>query len=421
MVERVRPAGCGRCFIMIFNGNNMKEEIKMVRHSADYDGFSLVNGGLIYSATASLRGKSGSGKGLVRTAMALMLLTWVPLSILAVLAGTLIDDNTTISFFEDFQVHVRLLFVVPFLILVENVVNRSFVGYIKNSDRIIPISQQESFNRLVKQLDKLTNSYIPEILVLLVIYSFIIFNWDTLSIFESGRNYLAYKGTDSLTGAGWFYLLICSPIYQLLIFRWIWRWMVWMYSVIKVSRFKLQVDPLHADQMAGLSFMNLSPLTFSFVLIALSAVISAFIGIEIVFHNAVLKTYIYTIAIYLVFLPIVLYTPLLVLIPVLIRAKTYGILNFGNLIREHNTDYATKWIEGNHPKDEQLLGTMDNSSLSDINGSYGPVQSMKLIPIDMKMLVLSFALNLLPFIPLVFTYYSASELFKQLINSVLAG
>ena len=66
--------------------------------------------------------------------------------------GTLEDTDSSISFPEDFLFHVHFLLVVPFLILIEKVVDRSFIGYVKNTDDLIPNSQQDSFNRLVRRL-----------------------------------------------------------------------------------------------------------------------------------------------------------------------------------------------------------------------------------------------------------------------------
>ena len=389
--------------------------------SANYEDFSLVGGGLIYAATAFLRRKSDSRMGRIRTAIALSLITWLPMLVMALLEGTLHDDEATISFSEDFAFHVRFLLVVPFLILIEQVVNRSFVGYVKTSDRIIPDEQQGAFNNLVARLDKLTNSYAPEILMLIVVYGSIIIYFDDLYHFDYGRNYLLVQGTDQLRVAGWYYMLVCLPVFTLLVFRWFWRWILWLYSLVKISRFKLQIDPLHADQMAGLEYLNLSPLTFSFILVAPSALLASMIGIDITYHGALFLNYSFQIAVYVIVLPMVLYAPLLIFIPKLIKAKSYGILEFGSLLRKHNRDYARKWISGKSGEKEALLGSMDNSSLADINGSYTPVQNMKMFPANYKMIGLSIVLNLIPYIPLVFTYYSASELFKDLIKSVIGG
>ena len=391
---------------------------KKDNYTANYDGFSLVSGGLIYSITKIFRKKAKPGKELTHTAIALAVITWLPLCILALFESSFEHDDATINFLEDFLVHVRFLIVVPFLILIENIVDRTFISYIKNTDDLIPHSQQESYNKLVKRLDKLTDSFIPEIVMLVIVYSTIIFNWHISSDSAMGRNYLLNSGNDNLSAAGWYYLMISMPLFQMLMFRWFWRWIVWLYSIISISKFKIKTDPLHADQMAGLEYLNMVPLMFSFILIAPSAVLSALIGIDIIYNDAVLKSYTFQLAIYIFLLPIILYLPLAKFIPFLLRAKSEGIYKFGNLLRKHNIDYVKKWIAIDSTNKEPLLGSVDHSSLSDINGSYAPISNLKLIPIDVKLIVLSFILNIIPYIPLVFTYYSMRDLINLLIQSI---
>jgi len=399
----------------------MTNHIQEKKHAANYDGFSLANGGLFYALTAVFRGKSGTTAGLIRTAIALALITWLPVCVLAILAGTLQDNPSTISFFEDFLVHTRYLFVVPFLIIIEHMVDRTFVAYVQNTDRIIPNSQQAAYNRMVERLNQLSNSYVPEILFLVVMYGMIIFGWDSLPVFESDRNYVIKPDSKDLTAAGWYNLLVSAPIFRLLIFRWLWRWIIWVYSIVRISRFKLHTDPLHADQMAGLSYLNLSPVTFSFILMAPSAGIAATIGIDIIYHDMTYKDYVFPILLYVSIIPSLLYAPLLLFIPFMIRAKSYGVLEFGHTIRKHNNDYEDKWINREPLNGEPILGAVDHSSLADINGSYDPILGMKLIPIDLRMLLLSIGLVVVPLVPLVFTYYSPIELFKMLVTSVLGG
>lgn len=388
--------------------------------SADYTGLSLVSGGLIYNLTSFLRKNCSEKTGRYRTALVLVVITWLALCIIALFEDTLKDSAQTINFFEDFSTHIRFLFVVPFLIIIENLVDKSFVGYLKNTDRIIPQSQQAAYNLLVKKLNSLTNSIIPEVLILLVFYGLVIINWDSLSIFSTNRNFLVQENSGSLAIGGWYYLIICSPVFLLLVFRWLWRWLIWIYSIIRISRFKLELDPLHADRMAGLEYLNSVPLTLSYILIAPSAVFSAHIGIEIIYQGASLNQFAIPISAYIFMLPIILFAPLALFLPKLLRTKSYGIQNFGNTIRKHNIGYRKRWIEGNGKEGDELLGTMDNSSLADINGSYAPVQEMKLFPINLKMVIMSFAMNLIPYLPLIFTYYTVSELFNDFMKSIIA-
>jgi len=397
----------------------MKISILDSGSSANYEGFSLVSGGLIYSLTSVFRRKDNPKSNLRNTAIALSLITWLPLCLLALYYGTLNDDRTTISFFEDFVVHVRYLFVVPFLILIEKMVDRSFVEYIKNSDDIIPNVQQPKYNNLVKRLGKLTRSFLPEIIVLVVYYIIIFTDPQVMNVEDSGRNYLTYPGTNTLNLAGWYNWLFCVPVFLLLIFRWFWRWIVWVYSLIKISYFKLFIDPLHADKMVGLGYLNLVPLTFSYIFIAPSAMMSAVIGIDIIYNGATFMSYYQLILLYVIIAPVILYSPLLIFMPKLVNAKRDGVLLFGDLLRKHNQDYIKKWIDGEPDQNEPILGALDNSSLADINGSYAPIEEIKLFPVDLKMIIVSIFINIIPYIPLVFTYYSFSELFKLFIASLM--
>ena len=136
---------------------------------------------------------------------------------------------------------------------------------------------------------------------------------------------------------------------------------------------------------------------------------------NIIHQDGIFSEYALTILIYVVLLPIFLYAPLLLFIPTLIRAKSNGIFKFGNLLRKHNLDYIEKWIYSPETKDHRILGSMDNSSLADINGSYEPIREMKIIPIDFRLLVTSALLNSIPYIPLVFTNYT----FREVIDFVI--
>lgn len=386
--------------------------------SANYDGFSLVSGGLIYSITQVFRNKAKPGKALLHTALALVAITWLPLCVFALIGGTLNVDDASINFLEDFLMHVRFLLVVPFLILIEKIVDKAFVNYIKISDDLIPDSQQEAYNRMVSRLNKLSNSYIPEIVVLLVVYTVVILAWNVKSDTLEMRNYILNAAGNNLSPAGWYYLLLSMPIFQLLVFRWIWRWFIWMYSLVAISRFKLYVDPLHADQMGGLEYMNLVPLMFSFILMAPSAVLSSFIGIEIIYNDATLKSFALQIFVYIFLFPIVLYAPLLVFMPFMLHAKSSGIYNFGSLLRKHNEAYVNKWIRNYSTNKDALLGSVDHSSLSDSGGSYAPLSNLKIVPINLKLIAMSFVLYAIPYIPLVFTYYSVKDLIGLLIQSI---
>ena len=73
------------------------------------------------------------------------------------------------------------------------------------------------------------------------------------------------------------------------------------------------------------------------------------------------------------------------------------------------------------PDDDKLLPSLDNSSMADINGSYQQaVKAMTVIPINRNALLISMLMLLIPFFPLIFTKYSLTELFSELVK-VISG
>lgn len=398
----------------------MAKDNSFVYPQLDED-FSLVSGGLIYGLTTSIPGLKKSKHANRRRAIILTTLTWIPLLILASISGTLSGDLIEINFLEDFPIHIRFLFVVPFLILIEKRIDLSFIEYIKTTGFLIGKEQEARFRKIVSNINRLSNSYIPEIISLFVIYLLVILNWNELPIFENTREFLTHENTNKLSPAGWCFLLFSFPIYQLLVFRWIWRWFIWTYSVIKFSRFKFRIEAVHYDQMAGLAYLNLTPFKFSMIFIAISTTLAARIGFEIVFDGEALTTYLVDILLYIVLVPLLLYGPLLFYTGMLMETKSKSMHHFGNLLTRHNIEFMNKWVEGPPPAKEDTLGSLDNSSLADINGSYGPVNDLKIIPWNFKMLVTSMAIILLPFIPLLFTFYSASELFTKLFDMLFGA
>jgi len=399
----------------------MTESQKDSSASDKYKDFSLVSGGLLYDLMAKIRGNDTKKYGQWRRAIFFALLTWLPLLILALIDGTMIGDKTDINFWEDITIHIRFLFVVPFLILVEKTIDESFVDFFKTTERIISRDNQKIFDRLVGTIDRMSNSYIPEIIILVSIYLIIILRWNDLPIFNSSREFLAQPNVNKLSPAGWYYFFVSFPFYLLMVFRWIWRWMIWFYSLVRISRLRFKIEALHADKMGGLGYLNLVPLAFTFLFLAPSAGLAASFGMEILYDGKSLNQYYIEILMYGLAVPIILYSPLLFFAPMMKKAMSRSIHQFGDLLTRHNNDYYEKWITGPPPKGDQLLGSVDNSSLSDINGSYGPVQGTKLVPLNYKMIFTSIILILLPFIPLIFTSFSGNEVLIKLIETLFGS
>ncbi|MFC3878724.1 hypothetical protein ACFOSV_00970 [Algoriphagus namhaensis] len=389
----------------------------MEQKEDNMQGVSLVQGGLIYAIILKIQGRMPMKNSLRNKAIIMALLTWIPLAVLSTIRYYYAGKVDGIPFFKDISMYTRFLFVVPLFILLEGSIDKIYVQYLQTTSILIKSECKEKFRSLVSLFGRLSNSFLPEIFILVSIYTVVLFRWENLHVFESGRGYLVSESSEQLTLAGWYFILFSFPVYQLLVFRWIWRVLIWLFSVLRFSRFKFNIEPMHADQMGGLAYLNLFPFYLSQVLAAFSSIYASMLAIRIMFEGDLLQNNVYDILVYVLTLSLLLYVPLLAYLPILLRLKNRGVHLFGRLISKHNNDYLEKWIYNNDGK-EPILGAMDNSSLNDINGSYLSIANMKLVPIDIRLFLLSAGLILIPFLPLVFTIYSPAELFEILLQTL---
>lgn len=384
---------------------------------ANYDGVSLVTGGLIYNLITFIFKTKDPVKNRRQRAFLFALIAWLPLCILILFSGDGLAVSDELGYLKNFEIHIRFLFAVPFLIFIEKIVDNSFIGYIKTSYGLTDNKEQSQFNLLIKKIDKLSNMYFPEVLILIIIYTMIFIRWNDPSLFDASEDYL-YDEDGTFSAAGMYLLFVSMPIFQLLLFRWIWRWVIWMYSLIKISKFTFYIDAMNIDQKAGLTYLNLVPSMFSVIFFALAAVLSAKIGFEIINTDITLKSFYLDILFFVIGVPLILYSPLFIFISLLHKTKSKAIHEMGALVAKHNQDYMKKWVESKQVPKEPILGSVDNSSLSDINGGYAPAINMNFIPVDSRMFMMSCAVLLVPFVPLIFTYYSLFDLVRMVLNSV---
>lgn len=374
--------------------------------------YSLVSGGLLYSVMRKLKIAGKGDAGVLKRAVLFALVAWLPLLILTLIEGTFSGEKASVSFVEDFLVHIKFLLVIPFFIVIEKMIDPLFDNYMNSTRRLIAAKEDKDFTRVAQTTEALSNSWIPEIVVLVLIYGAYLLSWTSVDVSVSRWNMAGQGARFSLGEA--YYLFVAIPIYQVLVARWVWRWLVWAYSVVRISLLDLRVEATHADQLAGLSFMELVPVSFCVLSLAFSAVFSATIGEDILFYDGSLREHLYAILFFIFAAPVVLHLPLLAFIPVLIKAKVRAINKFSSLIQYHNNLYRDKWMEGSLPEDDHLLGSLDNSSMSDINGAYAQsVRGMNVFAMAPRTIVYCAFMLILPFLPLLLTMYSTTELIKK--------
>ena len=398
-----------------FEGETL-EKNKFISWDEDKE-YSLVSGGLVYFLFRKLSVRKERDRNLLLRALIFSLIAWLPLIILSLADGTFLGEEGNLGVAQDFVLHIRLLLIVPFLIWIEKLIDPAFNIYMNATRRLIPPEEEPVFKRTEVLTDKLSNSWLPEILFLVIIYVVLISKLSVPTLLDS--RFAVTDSASNFNPSALYYMLISFPIYQFLIARWFWRWVIWIITVLRFSRISLRIEASHADQMAGMSYLSMVPIAFCILSLALSALLAGLIGEEIIYLQTSLLEYRVTVIVFVIAVPLVIYAPLLVFVPQLLRAKVRAIARFGGMIQYHNNLYREKWLEGNLPDHESILPSLDNSSMADINGSYQQaVKGMTIIPVERKTLLYSMLLLLIPFVPLIFTMFSMSELFSKLLELV---
>src|SRR5262249_6802556 len=66
------------------------------------------------------------------------------------------------------------------------------------------------------------------------------------------------NGDVRLTVGGWWYVFVSLNVFRFVLIRWYYRLLVWYQFLWFVSRFELNLNPLHPDRTGGLGFLALS-------------------------------------------------------------------------------------------------------------------------------------------------------------------
>ncbi len=371
---------------------------------------SLVEGGMLYFLLEKLRiakdGTTHRGKYMLFT----FVFTCLPIIVLTLIEGDFFLGSVDIPFIRDLSAIVRYFIAIPIFVFIEPFVDKVFTTFIYRTKRIIKPEDENRFDNFLDQLDRMTTSIIPELVIVAGVVLF--FSSQVTSADLGLSTWSISADAEKLTWAGRYYIFISMPIYQFLFARWIWRYFIWVYSIYRISRFDLKIFVSHADAMGGLEFVGVVPFAFSITMFALSTIVAGMIGEGVVFQGNSLFKYVPIILVYAVGVVTMLIAPLSMFVVKLMKAKAKGINLYGALLVDHHQDFEKKWFRKN--QEETILGNMDASSLADINGGYESVSGMQIFPMTKQKTLALLVIVLVPFLPLYFTVHSITDIMNKL-------
>lgn len=147
---------------------------------------------------------------------------------------------------------------------------------------------------------------------------------------------------------------------------------------------------------------------------AISSILCASIGDEILFNGASLHSYEQELGLFFLICVAVILGPLLVFTPTLIRSKLEYFGKFGPLASTYVQSFDEKWILQTGRSRESILGSPDIQSLADLRHSYAGITDMRtLLPNRRTVSILAIA-YVVPVIPLLASVIS----FRRVVSEV---
>lgn len=379
--------------------------------------FLLMEGGPAYHIQKRLGLIPGDPPRVKRRAVAVALLTFVPLFVLSVLQHHAFH-NVPVPFVRDFSTYSRFLLAMPLLVLAENILGPRVAVAASHfiESGLIPEKNYARFGDYIDRGLRARDSTLAEVIIAILAYIGAIvslksfaFHVDTWYLTRTGSGY-------SLTWAGWWLLGFCAPLFQFLVCRWIYRLFLWFQFLHRVRGLDLRLYPTHPDEAGGLGFIGETQRFFGIILFALSLGSAGVIANDLVYGRIPLQKFYAAIVIYAVISVLVLVAPLGIFTDLLVKTKRQGLEQYGALATAYTGAFHRKWIQHINPDNEQLLGTGDIQSLADLGNSFAFVEKMKPLPIDLLTLLHLIIATLLPLTPLLLAVMPLKDLLKLILK-----
>lgn len=363
-------------------------------------------------------------QSLAQRIVALVVVTWVPMFLFALLQGQALGPTPRESFLLDFAVYARLFVGLPILVASDVIVGarlRAAGLQFVRGDFIRP-EDIPAFEQAVARLARLRES----LMATLVIVGLAALGAWTLTIeavngvgTSGWRSVVLPHGHDlGYSLAALWNHLVAVPVVLFLLYRWLWRILIWTIFLLDVARLDLQLVPTHADKAGGLGFLEVAHESFGGLAFVMSAVISAGAAFRIVYEGANVTSFGFPLVILIAITQLLFLGPLIVFCPALARSRRTALSSYGALVDGYNRAFQKKWVEAT-PTDEHLLGSSDIQSLADLGNGFRFVSEMRITPFGRRSVVQLILAVVLPVIPLLLLVVPTTQIVGTLLKLVL--
>ncbi|MCU0361530.1 MAG: hypothetical protein MUF75_12625 [Bacteroidia bacterium] len=390
------------------------------KYLSDTD-FSIINGGL-FDRFLKLAGISKPGVNTsLRKIVFYTTIGWLPLAILTAVQGLFLGNKVDLPFLNEFAIHIRLLPAIWLLVMAEGIVDARVKHTIRqfNKSGILSEAGKHTFEQAKKKADRMCESYWAEGVILFLIAFNLILRVRTNATVLTTWGFPDGNNPSALSLAGYWAAFVSLPLFQFVVMRWFWRWIIWFRLLLLIAKADLKLLVIHPDKSGGLGFLGESPLPFSMFTFALSVIFSAVIAERVVFQGFILEDHYALIGAFVVLCVIINVAPLLMFVGPLRKARIRGLSSYHALTTQHHHAFQEKWIDADKKQQNELLGHPDASSAADLSTVYQLAESMTVFPFNIKTMGITVVISILPILAVFALQLPFSELLKMLAGILL--
>jgi hypothetical protein len=241
--------------------------------SRGVDEFLIAHGGPYYDLQQRLGLLRERALNAGRRAAILVGISWgVPL-LLSALSGHAIGPAASRPFLLDLGAWARFLIAIGIFVLMERTIEERLRAHLHQFVRtplVAPDAMPVAAQAVVRALRR-RDLRLAEVICLVAAYA-ITLGGVWLALGADASSWIITVGPEGarFTAAGWWCVLVSSPLFWFLLLRWLWRHAVWGLLLRDLSRLELRLVATHPDGAGGLAFIGQYPNAFAAFVFALS-------------------------------------------------------------------------------------------------------------------------------------------------------
>jgi len=345
---------------------------------------------------------------------------WAPLVVLTAISGKLLGPPASQPFWCELKLNAGLLIAMPLFALSMTplyiAVRKTVLHFVRSG--LIAREDVSRYHGELFKVARLRDSAVAQSVVTGLVLACLYGAGRTLAADLPGWAVYESGGARFIAPAGWWFTFVARPVLAVWLGMSVFRWVVYVVLIARLSRLPLRFVPTHPDGCGGMAFIGALPRTFGATVFGLSSVLAGTFATDLLWNGAKLDSIKGNVLVFVVTVVVMLVGPLILFAPAMLAARKQASLEYGALSSRHARLFEDRWIARGAP-DDDLISAPEISTLCDIDAPLSRVMSMRIVPITRNLLVAVATPALLPLLPVVLIEVPFFEALKQLGGKLL--